>query len=583
MSWIERYERVLRIPPDTPAEYLTRYRAIWLVGMLFVAIQLTNLITMTITYGKWTLDHTVALCAATLVAMVVALLRWYKNYHFFAFTLSALTFLALTASALPNRIGINSALVPLVIVGPLINGYVSGSRAALIFSVFAGFYLTFLYWISVNTAPLMMDGTYVREANRYTNALYYLVISTSLSVMLTQHTFSAMRKMRESAERAEKAEAAQSEFLAKMSHELRTPLNGVIGLTDTLLASPLPDREAELARSVRQSGESLMLILNDLLDLSKIEAGKMTIIPTVVNLKSVIEGAMHGWKEVAKNKGLMLHIVLPDSLDQGCSLDELRVRQIIHNLMSNAMKFTEKGRVSLSVTLEDISGGGQMLVMCVSDTGCGISDTAAERIFESFEQADSIGERIRGGTGLGLPISRMLAELMGGRLVLERSTPKGSTFIATLPFVPASMGSDAPVIKTGRTDFNGRRVLVAEDHEINKLVLTEFLKILNLTYEVAKDGVECLEWLERSEFDVILMDKNMPRMNGLETLIVIRSGGKPYSDIPVIAVTADAMIGERERLISHGMDGFLSKPLNIEELARVLSEVLPAETLSHQS
>ena len=574
MSWIESSERMLKIPPETPTEFLIRYRAIWVVSVLFLAVQGLNLITMTINYRRLTYDHAVAVGSMAVVLSMMIMLRWFKAYHVYALMFSVLVFAGISGSALPQHMGINSALIPLVIVGPLINGYISGRLAAILFWVTSCVFLTFMYWVSISNPSIMLNGTHRLELNRFTNAIYYLTISTSLSVMLTEYTFSAIKKMRENAERATKAEAAKSEFLAKMSHELRTPLNGVIGLTDALLQRDLPARERELAMTIRTSGNSLLLILNDLLDLSKIEAGKMTISPRPVNVRDAINGAVQGWHEVAEARDLKFSVEISPALDQGGSLDELRLRQIIHNLLSNAMKFTDEGYVAIEAKRTEDSTGAPQLVIRVGDTGRGISTEAVSRIFDSFEQevqADVLKQTT--GTGLGLPISRMLVELMGGSIDLERTGPKGSIFRAVIPFTPAELQDKQEDTAEESPVAPGLRVLIVEDHEINKLVLSEFLKILDVPFELATDGVECLERLEASRFDVILMDKNMPRMNGIAKADAIRKSDKPYKNIWIIALTADAMVGERERLLAGGMDGYLSKPLRIEELATALSQV----------
>ena len=579
MGWLKPYESLLRIPKDAHTEDLIRYRAIWLVGVLFMAVQTMNLFTMTLNYGRWTYDHTISVAAMVIVASMVLALRWYKGFHVYAFAFSLLVLFGIMASALPEHMGINSALVPLVIVGPLINGYISGRRAAFIFWCVGIVFLSFLYWVSINHPPILANGTHRLEANRYTNAIYYLTISASLSIMLTEHTFSALKKMRELAERATRAEAAKSEFLAKMSHELRTPLNGVMGLTDAMLRGDLPEREKGLAQTIRQSGDSLIHILNDLLDLSRIEAGKMPINPRPVNARDVIERAILGTEEVIANEGLAFDLKVSESLSCGAQLDEVRVRQVIHNLLSNAVKFTDEGFIAVHAdrvpgTQTDDEGTAlDYIRIRVRDTGCGISEHARHRIFDSFEQEEHAGPQTISGTGLGLPISRKLVELMGGSIDLEKTGPHGSVFRVLLPLHPVELTKPAAGIERGASVSHPVRVLVVEDHDVNQLVLTEFLRILGVDFEVAEDGIECLEWLRKSEFDVILMDKNMPRMNGMETTRAIRTSDMPFRDVQIIAITADAMVGERERLLECGMDGFLSKPLKIEELAQILENV----------
>lgn len=572
MNVITRFERWLRIPAETPADLLIRYRAIWLLGLLFVAMQLVNLITMTVNYRSWTYDHTVSVATSFLILSVVVSLRWYKNYHVYSVLYSVFVIGGVSGSALPGGAGINSALLSLFVLGPMINGYISGRLATLLFWFVSCLFLCFLYGISLNHPPRMMTGDYTLEFNRLTNSIYYLTIATGLSVMLTQQTFSAMVKMRESEERARKAEAAKSEFLARMSHELRTPLNGVLGLTDALMMGDLSHREKELTKSIRKSGDSLLLILNDILDLSKIEAGKMSVHYVPTHLKSAIESSFDGWREAAQEKGLEFRTSVSPALDLGAYMDELRLRQIMHNLLSNAIKFTENGHISVTADLDSDGPQSEKLLIRVADTGAGISAEETDRIFDVFEQGEQANLRL-GGTGLGLPICKMLAELLGGSIHLEKTGPQGSVFRVALPVrravLPASGGT------TGDDHFElnpNLRILVVEDHEINRLVLSEYLTIIGLPFETANDGVECLQKLETAHFDVVLMDKNMPRMNGLEATAAIRASDRPWKTIPVIALTADAMVGERERLLRAGMDYFVTKPVRIDDLAHALSQ-----------
>ncbi len=581
MNILQKFELMLRISPDTPAEYLIRYRAIWILGMLFVAMELLNLVTMSFTYGNWTYDHSIALSTSATVMALIILLRWYKQYyHVYAFIYSSLVLGGTAASALPEHAGINTALLPLLTLGPLVTGYISGRVATILFWIFGSLFLAFLYWVSINNPPLMINGTYMIETNRLSNAFYFLTISAALSTMLTEQTFSAMTKMRENELRARKAEAAKTEFLAKMSHELRTPLNGVIGLTDALLMRDLPEREEELAKTIRQSGQSLLMILNDLLDLSKIEAGKMAVQPAPTHIYATIDMAVQGWREAAKNRGLAFEVIMSDDLHRGAMMDGLRLRQILHNLISNAIKFTDEGKVSVLADVHQGEDGEEQLFILVRDTGCGVSEDARDRIFESFEQDERTGDRRFGGTGLGLPICRMLSELMGGEVWLEETSDAGTTFCVRLPFIPADL-PEASQTDRGRLEpQNALKVLVAEDHKVNRLVLAEFLSILGMRYEFAEDGVECLARLKADKFDVILMDKNMPRLNGIEATKIIRESDEAWSQIPIIALTADAMVGEKERLLEIGMDGFLSKPLEISDLARVFADLTTGKASS---
>ena len=353
--------------------------------------------------------------------------------------------------------------------------------------------------MSINHPPILANGTHRLEANRYTNAIYYLTISASLSIMLTEHTFSALKKMRELAERATYAEAAKSEFLAKMSHELRTPLNGVMGLTDAMLRGICQNAKRDW-REPYASREILRRILNDLLDLSRIEAGKMPINPRPVNARDVIERAILGTEEVIANEGLAFDLKVSESLSCGAQLDEVRVRQVIHNLLSNAVKFTDEGFVAVHAdrvpgTQTDDEGTAlDYIRIRVRDTGCGISEHARHRIFDSFEQEEHAGPQTISGTGLGLPISRMLVELMGGSIDLEKTGPHGSVFRVLLPLHPVELTKPAAGIERGASVSHPVRCW-----SLKTMTSTarpdQFLRILGVDFEVAEDGIECLEWL----------------------------------------------------------------------------------------
>lgn len=576
--WIAKYEALLRIPADCPEETLMRLRAIWVIGWLFVCTQIFNMTIMSISYGKWTYDHWIALIAMTLVAISIHALRWHKDFLFYARFYSLLLLAGMLGSALPEHTGINSALVPFLTMGPLINGYIAGRRAAIGYAVLAFLILCLLYWVTLSHPPVFVEGGYERETNRFAQACFALIMSTVMSSMLAEQAHSALVTMRANAERASNAEAAKSRFLATMSHELRTPLNGVIGLTDALIAGDLPEREKSITRTIRQSGESLLLILNDLLDLSKIEAGKLAIDPRPCDPTEIVRSATDSWRETAAAKDLSLTIEIDPELPSCFLVDDLRLRQIVHNLVSNAIKFTTTGTVHVSAKVDD-EARRPTLALRVTDSGRGVPPELADRIFEAFEQGERGTTRQYGGTGLGLPICRMLAELMGGSIRIEATSPAGTTFLLTLPIVEAVREDEASAPDNdadGTIDLNGIKVLVAEDNLINRLVVGEFLKGWGVDFDIAEDGQYCLEMLEIAEYDVILMDKHMPRLNGVDATRMIRASDKAYRSIPIVALTADAMAGEREAVLAAGMNAFLTKPIRGEELGRTLRDVVVA-------
>lgn len=553
-----------------------RMRAIWVVGWVLMVTQLTNIVVMTITYGGWTYDHAITVSVAVLVVVTIHCVRWYKNQLVYATFYSALIFLAVLGSAVPEGTGINTALLPFLALGPVINGFIAGRRAAWIFAGVGAVYFTVLLYISLNNPPQTITGTYVREINRYCQAMFALSMSTVMSVMLSERVYSALADMRQITDRAVRAEAAKSEFLATMSHELRTPLNGVIGLTDALAAGQLPEHEKQLTRTIRQSGESLLQILNDLLDLSKIEAGKLSIEPRSFDLSELLASVTDVWRAAASAKGLTISHRIKGRLPSSVIGDDLRLRQILQNLVSNGIKFTAEGGVSICAEVSCEEDEWCDVALRVTDTGKGIPEDLVSTVFEPFEQGERGTTRTYGGTGLGLPICRMLAELMGGTIDVEKSSSRGTTFVLKLRLKVAKSELASLNLGPDHQDpsLEGLRVLIAEDNEVNRLVLNEFLKPYAGKLVFAEDGPTCLRLAESTEFDVILMDKHMPGMNGSDVTRAIRALQGSVRSIPIIAVTADAMTGEREALMAAGMDDFLAKPVRADELKKALTRTL---------
>ena len=390
---------------------------------------------------------------------------------------------------------------------------------------------------------------------------------------------------------AEAASTAKSSFLANMSHEIRTPLNGILGMAQFLDTEPLSSFQRESVQTILESGKTLMALLNDVLDLSKIEAGKLNIEQTEGNLRNVFLHLQKLFSARAEEKSIALHVQIDPDFPETVKFDHIRVSQCVSNLMSNAIKFTSAGSVSVSVAHE-ISGPGEYRIsVAIADTGIGISEEAAEGLFAEFSQADASTTRKYGGTGLGLAITSKLAELMGGAVTVASTPGEGSTFTFTFG---ASAGSPAkaaaaPAQETrqGPAPFHGLRVLLVDDNAINRQVARLLLAPTGVITAEAVNGKEALKRLAGETFDLVLLDIHMPVMDGPETIKHIRASGEPWRAIPVIALTADAMSGERERLLSLGMDGYASKPIEqaalINEIHRVMSISARAATESRGS
>jgi signal transduction histidine kinase/ActR/RegA family two-component response regulator len=377
-------------------------------------------------------------------------------------------------------------------------------------------------------------------------------------------------------QRAEDAAKTQGEFLANISHELRTPMNGIIGMTDLALQTRLTTEQEDYLQTARTSAQTLLAILNDILDFSKIEARQMELHRAEFNLHECAQNAVRALAAVASTKGLKLTSTLCPSLPERVSGDEGRVRQIVTNLIGNAIKFTSEGHVALEVKLQDQNSSEYVLHFTVRDTGIGIDPAKQSVIFEPFRQADASTTREFGGTGLGLTICAQLVQLMGGRIWVESAPGVGSTFHFTArvqKVATAVKTAEAPRASAGEPG-RPRRILLAEDNPVNRKLAMRVLEKQGHVVVVAVDGQEALEKFSDQQFDVILMDVQMPRMGGFEATAQIRimeleRGGQT----PIIALTAHAMEGDRERCLKAGMDDYMSKPIKPEELREMVDRL----------
>jgi len=378
---------------------------------------------------------------------------------------------------------------------------------------------------------------------------------------------------------AEAATRAKSEFLANMSHEIRTPLNGILGMAQALESRQLDEATRNMVSIISESGGTLMAILNDVLDLSKIEAGRLDVSATDTGLLQTLQQVDRLFQTAAREKGVTLTLSSDLTPSQHFHYDPVRVRQCVSNLVSNAVKFTRVGRIDVHAAVTPGRDGRSCVTITVTDTGIGMDQQALVRLFEAFAQADASTTRQFGGTGLGLTISRKLARLMGGDIVVRSTPGRGSVF--TLTFLADAAQSAKPepatdpeAVPRGVVRLRGARVLLTDDNAVNRQVVRLFLQPQGALLTEAANGQEALDRLAAKPFDLVLLDVHMPVMDGVEAIRRIRASAEPWRDIPVIALTADAMSGDRERLIGVGMSGYVSKPIDQGDLLSVIGRVL---------
>ncbi len=387
-----------------------------------------------------------------------------------------------------------------------------------------------------------------------------------LSDIIAQNT-----KLERAQKAAEQASEAKSAFLATISHEIRTPLNGIMGMAQALSLSPLNEDDADKVHTIVESGNILLTLLNDVLDISKINAGQMSLDKTPGNLAKVVTQTHKLFSPQAAEKGLAFPLAIDPDLPDTLTFDPLRVRQCLTNLISNALKFTKQGSVSIEARLLAKNNGKARIALRVSDTGIGMDENTRKAVFGSFVQADNSISREYGGTGLGLAITSELAHMMDGTISVESRPNEGSVFTFTFEAdYPQTLAAptekekpqEKPKAKARKINLGEKRLLLVDDSATNRKVIRMLLSVTHIDIAEAENGKEAIAQLEKQKFDLVLLDMHMPVMNGPDTILHIRSCAQDWSSIPVLAVTADAAIGQNGQYRAMGLDGYVAKPID---------------------
>ncbi len=413
-----------------------------------------------------------------------------------------------------------------------------------------------------HTIPLHIIHSVLRDATE--KEIGYAFVSFDMSTH-----FESEKKLQRAKEKAERSALAKQDFLSTMSHEIRTPLNVIIGMARLLLESQPKQEQMDYLKNLQFSANHLLVIINDILDFSKIEAGKIKFEDTSFSIQEILTGISKAFAFKAQEKNIALNINTDPALPASVIGDQVRLTQILNNLVSNAIKFTEKGFVSIHVHIKEDKKKNLAVNFEVRDTGIGIDAKSLKEIFDSFTQADENTTRKFGGTGLGLTICKKLVELQGGKIWVKSKEAIGSTFGFELTFAKDENTANHQIQPQQHMDkayLQGFHLLLVEDNLSNQLVAANFLGKVGIKVDSAENGQEALDMVKEKDYDIILMDLQMPVMNGFVATEEIRKLGGRFKQIPIIALTADVVLDVKERVISSGMNDYLSKPFNPEEL-----------------
>jgi len=450
---LNKIERVLRLERLEDAGDLIRARAVYIGALIVIASQIFNLIFLTYSFGEWwTISHQVSVGASMLIVLTVLCMRYFINFPAYAAFFSLLIFASISLTCIFDDTGIytgiNTPLLPLLMLGSLINGLIGGWKASMVYAIIALGFIWALYIVSINTPTNTLYGGEAFNVADFQRAVQGTIVFIAISVIVivfSRNMYTSLDSLKQQTitltqqkEKADMANIAKSEFLANMSHELRTPMNGIIGMAEILSEADINDKYKQYASIIHRSGGALTTILNDILDFSKVEAGKLELDVAPFELRKSIEDVVILHSQQADQKGIALRWHFGPSLPTSVIGDAGRIRQVLNNLISNAIKFTKVGHVHVNVS-GVITDGLLNLNVAVEDTGIGIPVDKRNSIFEKFTQAEASTTREYGGTGLGLAISKSLIHIMGGEISVRSQLDKGSTFLfkIELPIVGA--------------------------------------------------------------------------------------------------------------------------------------------------
>jgi PAS domain S-box-containing protein len=430
-----------------------------------------------------------------------------------------------------------------------------------------------------SVSPIEMTGSLQKIGGRQVLQLHVRDITLRKEAEEKIHAAKAMaedaKAMAEQARAtAEDANLAKSEFLANMSHEIRTPLNGIVGMAQLIADTPLSSEQNNCVETILQSTTGLLKIINHVLDISKIEAGQMDVRESTIDLRQMSETLFYMFQPLAQQSGVTLKCECQDNVPLYVTGDEGLIEQIIVNLLGNALKFTHQGNVTLNIECRSKNTQGAELYFQVIDTGIGIDQEKQKGIFSKFTQADGSTKRLYGGTGLGLAISKQLVELLGGKIGLISSPGQGSTFYFNLTLAQATHAALAKDPESARIKMvkPGTLVLLVEDNLVNQKVATAILRNAGCRVDTAENGKDAIQQVRKKEYDMVLMDCQMPIMDGFEATRIIRSMRGSISSIPIIAITAHAMKDDKQKCIDGGMDDYISKPVNRQALIDIINK-----------